>query len=170
MAIHGEHSIFRLTTSGLNTETLVSDKIEFDGSAVIPDAKSHITDIKPVYNAIKTENPNPGSQNSSSGQDTGNAPFSIEIRGFIDKSSGSALGISSIFRVWMKQDKVVKTDYPKGRFGFRSTQFPEFNATPGTTGGYRFSHIEFPYKTGTTGRINFILTLDFYGDMTLLGV
>ena len=170
MAINGEHSIFRLTSAGLNTETLVSDKIEFDGNAVVPDAKSSITDIKPIYNAVKTENPNPGSQDSSSGQDTGNAPFTIEITGFIDRSSGTALGISSIFRPWMRQAKVIKTHYPKGRFGFRSTQFPEFNVTPGATGGFKFSHIEFPYKCGTTGQFPFVLTLDFYGDMSLLGV
>ena len=168
MAINGEHCIFRLTTAG-QTETAVSDKIEFDGDAVVPDAKSSITDIHPIYNAVKTENPNPGSQNSSSGQDTGNAPFTIKITGFIDKSSGSALGISSIFRVWMKTAKVIKTHYPKGRFGFRSNEFPEFNVVPTTAGGYKFAHIELPYKCGIKAKVPFVLTLDFYGDMDLLG-
>jgi len=169
MAINGEHSIFRLSTSGISDETSTSDKIEFDGDAIIPDAKSHITGIHPIYRAVKTENPNPGSQDSSAGQDTGNAPFSLKLTGFIDKTSGSALAISSLFNVWQRQPKVIKTHYPKGRFGFRSDDVPYWNVTPGTTGGYRFVGIEYPYKPGITGQIPFILTLDFYGDMSLLG-
>lgn len=164
MAVNGGASIFRLSSAGNNTETLVSDKIEFGGDAMIPDAKWFLTSVRPVYTAINTDNPNPGSTKSPNSQDTGNAPFMLELKGYFDESSSTTLGISTFIVNWIQNRKVVKTHYPKGRFGFRSDDRPEFNVTPDSTGGYQFVSFDAvdPIEEPKT---RFTILLKFVGDM-----
>jgi hypothetical protein len=169
MAVNGDHSIFRMTTAGDNTETLIlTDKIEFDGDHVVPDARSHITSIKPRMGAINTDNPNPGSQDSPNSQDTGNAPTLIQIDGYFYEDSGTAQGIAK-FRDWMRNVKVVKTDYPKGRFGFRSDSRPEFNVTPTSTSGYQLMSFEIDDIVEWNKQF-FTVVLKHVGDASALGV
>lgn len=163
----GEHAIFRLTNGVSTTEAAVSDKVEFGDGAIVPDNKGRITSIRRVYQSIGTDNPNPGSQNSPNSQDTGNAPFVIEIRGHFDESQGATTSITNITN-WEENPKVVKTLYPKGRFGFRSNLRPEMNVTPVATGGYRLDYVEMTHPIETP-RTEFIIRLKFVGDMTIRG-
>lgn len=169
MAINGTASIFRLTSSSINTETLTSDKVEFDGDHLIPDAKSFMLGTRPVFKVIDTDNPNPGNQDPVHAQDTGNAPFIIEFSGYFDEKAGDALGITSI-RNWMRTFKVIKTDYPKGRFGFRNNIRPEFNVTPDATAGYKLIGFECDERYEFLGLVPFSFLLRFDGDFSRLGV
>jgi len=141
MAVNGKHCIFRLTDGTNTTETSVSDKIEFDNDNAVPDARAHIISIKPTMQAINTDNPNPGSQASPNSQDTGNAPIMLELKGYFDENAGVAAGIETV-KDWMNAAKVIKTLYPKGRFGFRSSDRAEWNIVPVATSGYQIVHFE----------------------------
>lgn len=169
MAINGTVSIYRLTTSGLNTETLVSDKVEFDGTHLIPDAKSFILGMHAPFNAIDTDNPRPGQQDPVKAQDTGNQPLVITISGYFDEKAGDALGIAS-FRNWMRTAKIIKTDYPFGRHGLRNNIRPEFNLTPDATAGYKIINFETDETYAFLGFVPFQCKLRFDGDFTRLGL
>jgi len=164
----GIHAIFRLTTGGNNTEALVSDKIEFNGDAVVPDSRAFLDSIRPVYQAVNTDTPNPGSQNSPNSQDTGNVPFILELKGHFDETGGTTLGINTLNN-WSENPKVIKTLYPKGRFGFRSDERDEYNVTPVASGGYQLTFIDM-IDVLEFSRIEFTLRLKFVGDMNIRGV
>lgn len=167
MAINGTHSIFRLTNNTLTTETQVSDKVEFDGDAAVPDGKSKIISIRPIMQMIDNDNPVPGSEDAPGSQDVGNAPAYIEIKGYFDETGGQALGPTT-FRNWMRNAKKVKTHYPYGRFGFRSNDRDEFDAVCDSTGGYQLVHFEMEDVVDVS-QPKFMARLKFVGDFTLLG-
>lgn len=163
----GQHAIFRLTNGVSTTEASVSDKIEFGTGALVPDSKGQITSIMPVYQAIGTDNPNPGSQDSPNSQDSGNAPFTIEIRGHFDESAGATSSITNITN-WTENPKVIKTLYPKGRFGWRSDERPEYDVVPVATGGYKLDFVQI-IDPVESPRIEFIIRLKFVGVMSIRG-
>ena len=70
MAINGEFSIFRFTNP-TDTETTISDKVEFNGDAVTPDGRSHIQHVIPIMSIPAQENETPDSNNPSSLDETG---------------------------------------------------------------------------------------------------
>lgn len=164
MTIEGTHSIFRVTTVGQTETTLTIDKIEFDDDNNTPDARSFIVSIKPIMQAINTDNPNPGSRNMPNSQDTGNAPIMLELKGYFDENAGVAGGIA-LFRSWMTGAKVIKTLYPKGRFGFRSDDRGEFDIAPSTTSGYQLVHFELE-DVVEYNIIPFVCRLKFVGDIS----
>lgn len=167
MAINGTHSIFRLTTIGISTETATSDKVEFDDDATVPDGRSHITSIRPVFQMIDNDNPVPGSTDSPGSQDVGNAPMFLELEGYFEESGGQSFAVTSLEN-WMTNAKKIKTDYPFGRFGFRSDERDEFNVTPDSTGGYQLVYFEMR-DIQDIPQPKFIIRLKFSGDFTLLG-
>ena len=169
MVTNGTHSIFRLTSAApLHIEDNVSDKVEFDGDAVVPDSKGRIISIKPIMRMIDNDNPVPGSQDAPGSQDVGNAPDFIEIRGYFDEATGKSLGPTSL-RNWMRNPKKIKTLYPHGRFGFRSNVRDEWNVTPDTTGGYQLIYFDLD-DTVELNQPKFLIRLKFVADKTLLGV
>lgn len=165
MAINGKHSIFRVSSSGQTETTVATDKIEFDDNNIVPDARSHIISIRPIHQVVNTDNPNPGSQNLPNSQDTGNAPIIVEIKGYFDENAGVAGAILKL-REWVTGKKVVKTTFPKGRFGFRSDDRTEWNAVPITTGGYHLVHFELE-DVVEFNIIPFVIRLKFVGSPTL---
>jgi hypothetical protein len=164
MAINGEISIFRLTTSG-QTETAVSDKVEFNGDAVIPDALSFIQDIRPIMSLIGQENETPGSNNPSNLDETGLAFTGLEINGYFRGNTATQpTGINSI-KNWLKQGNQKSSDFPEGRFGFRNDINDDFDLVPSSTSGYLLESFELIYKYPE--RIHyFVIKLRFQGDIT----
>lgn len=168
MAIDGNVSIFRLTSGG-QTETLVSDKVEFDNDNAVPDSSAHVISAKHSMGIIDTKNPNPGSQDAPSGPDSGNRNPTVELRGYFDEKSGDTLAITSLVN-WLRSAKVIKTLYPKGRFGYRNNVRDEFDVVPTTLGGYKITAFETDERYEYLGIVPFFIQLTFYGDHTLLGV
>jgi len=176
MAIDGNISIYRFTTDG-QTETAISDKVEFDtsatnGVAVTPDAKSHVELIKVIMEKIHTEQPIPGSNDPINIQDTGLGIVTVTLTGFFDEKSGTALAIDDI-ATWMVQAN-QNTALSKGRFGLRMDERPEFNATPDGTSpnarGYNLITFELgEIDTEFPQIIPFIIVLQYNGDITQLG-
>lgn len=164
MAINGDFSIFRLTTSG-QTETAVSDKVEFNGDAVIPDALSFIKEIVPIMSLIGQENETPDSNNPSNLDETGLAFAGLEIRGYFKGNEDTQpTGINSI-KNWLKQGDQKNDDFPEGRFGFRNAINGDFDLVPSSTSGYLLEHFDMTYSYPNRNH-NFIIKLRFQGDIT----
>jgi len=163
MPIFGTISIFRLTTTG-QTETAVSDKIEFNGDAVVPDAKSFIQNVRPIFSVVGQENETPDSNNPSLLDETGLAFMGLEITGYFKGNEATRpLAIRNI-RNWFKADK-TNSDFPFGRFGFRNDVDDEFDVTPSATWGYILEHFEIDLSYPTRDH-KFIIKLRFNGDIT----
>ena len=162
MAEKGNICIFR---DGV--ETSATEKVDFDGDAVVPDAKSHIETYNVTMTLVTQENPVPDTNNPSGLQDTGLAVCSYEITGFFDGTGGTALGIA-LFRDWLREDKTNAT-YPFGRFGIRNDQRAEYNVVSTSTKGLMLEHFETNEEYEYTGRTGFTVRLRFNGDITGLG-
>jgi len=165
MAVNGTFSIFRLTLTGAanDEETDVSDKVEFDGDALTPDAKSHIQHVKPILSLIGQENTNPDSDNGNSIDETGLAFVGLEITGFLDgNTSASPIAIRSI-RNWFKSKDQKIAAYPHGRFGWRNNKNNEFDLTPSSTSGYVIEHFECDEDYESGNRFPFVIKLRFQG-------
>ena len=173
MAVDGNISIYRLTTSGSSTETSVTDKVEFDTSATngvstTPGARSHVDTYNCILTMVTQENPVPDSNNPSGLQDTGLAVVSYELTGYFDNTGGNA-GAIAYFRNWQREDK-TNSDYPFGRFGIRNDVRIEFNVRPTTTNGLILEHFEINEEYEYQGRTTFTAKLRYNGDITRLGV
>jgi hypothetical protein len=162
MAVNGTHAIIRYTSGGQTETTILTDKIEFDDDNLVPDARSHIKSIRPIMSVINTDNANPGSLDSPNSQDTGRAPTFVEIKGYFDEKDGTAAGIESL-KDWMNEPNVIKTLYPKGRFGFRSNDRSEWNMVPTADGGYQITHFEIE-DIVEFNNPQFIIRLKYVGD------
>lgn len=162
MAINGEFSIVRFTNS-TDTETAISDKLEFNGDALTPDARSKIQHVIPIFSVPAQENETPDSNNPNSLDETGLAFFGIEITGyFIGNESLSPLAIR-LLRGWWKTDKKVPTDFEFGRFGFRNNKNNEFDLVPSASSGYVLEHFEVDLDYTTGNRFPFVIKLRFNG-------
>lgn len=164
MAINGTISIYRLTSTG-QTETLISDKVEFNGDAVTPDARSFIQIIKPIMSIVGQENDTPDSNNPSLLDETGLQFVGLEITGYFKgNESARPIAIRSI-RNWMKQTDKTNADFPFGRFGFRDDSGNEFDLVPSSSSGYIMDHFDYDdHKTNKD--IKFFIKLRFQGDIT----
>ena len=176
MAVDGNISIYRFTTDG-QTETGISDKVEFDtsasnGAATTPDDRSHVTSVKTVMEKIHTEQPIPGSNDPINIQDTGLGIVTVTLVGFFDESAGTAAGIDDI-ATWMVEAN-QSTALSKGRFGLRMDERPEFNVLPDGTApnarGYNLITFEIgEIDTEFPAFIPFTIVLQYNGDIAQLG-
>jgi len=170
MAIDGNICIFKLYHgSGITNETSTIEpyKVEFDGDAAVPDAKSHVSNYKVVMSLVTQENPNPDSNNPNSLQDTGLAIVQYDIMGFFNAKDGVPKAIADIV-TWMSSDKTDET-YKFGRFGIRNDQRPEYDVVPTATKGLILEHFETDYDFEYSGNIPFTLRLRYNGDISGLG-
>ena len=163
MAINGTFSIYRLTAAG-NTETGISDKVEFNGDAAVPDAKSFMKIPKPTMSIVGQENDTPDSNDPSLLDETGLAFTGLEITGYFKGNEALRPLAVRVFRNWMKADK-KNADFPFGRFGFRNNMDNEFDLAPSSTSGYVMEHFDYApdYKNGD---FPFLIKLRFQGDIT----
>ena len=143
------------------------DRVEFDGTAAEPDARSHISNYKVVMSLVTQENPNPNTNNPNSLQDTGLAIVEYELIGYFDEKSGTAGGIAQ-FRNWLRSAKTT-TSLPFGQFGIRNDVKPEFNLTPSSARGLILEHFECNEDYEYIGRVPFIIKLRYNGDISALG-
>lgn len=164
MAINGTISIFRLTSSG-DTETSVSDKVEFNGDATTPDAKSFIQTVKPIMSIIGQENETPDSNNPSHLDETGLAFVGLEITGFFKANESTRPFAPRVFRNWLKQGDQKNTDFANGRFGFRNNIDNEFDLVPSSDSGYLLEHFDYLCDY-TNGDYPFFIKLRFQNEIT----
>ncbi len=146
-------------TAGDGKESL-SERIEFNEGAV-PDKTGAIVETAIEMEVGFSDNPKAsGALNEL--QDTGLARIPITVTGRIKAPASS--DIPGIFKRWLIEDK-TNTAFPKGRFGLRLNDFPAFNLTPDGAKGYMLIKIEFSREAEYEGRLIFIATLRFNGDV-----
>ena len=164
MVLNGVMSIFRFTNPA-DTETAISDKIEFNGNAAVPDAKSFIKTIKPIMSIIGQENETPDSNNPSNIDETGLALVGLEINGYFKANEATRpLAIRNI-RNWFKQGNQKTADFPHGRFGIRNDIDDEFDLAPSATSGYIIEHFECVYDYSNRD-YPFLLKLRFQNEIS----
>ena len=160
MAINGQSCIWRDTT-----ETLSTDKIEFNGGAVVNE-QGNIIQTKFTISSSVAVNELPGAVDKL--QDTGVQGITIFVTGSIQDPQVDGLDTAQKFKQWMLEDKTT-TALPKGRFGLRLNDFTALNLTPSNANnnerGYILSNVEFIRDGDTKGKLQFVATLRFNGSI-----
>lgn len=156
MAINGQSCIWRDTT-----ETLSTDKIEFNGGAVVNE-QGNIIQTKFTISSSVAVNELPGAVDKL--QDTGVQGITIYVTGSIQDPQVDGLDTAQKFKQWMLEDK-TSTALPKGRFGLRLNDFTALNLTPTVDRGYILSNVEFIRDGDTKGKLQFVATLRFNGSI-----
>jgi hypothetical protein len=160
MAINGQSCIWRDTT-----ETLSTDKIEFNGGAVVNE-QGNIIQTKFIISSSVAVNELPGAVDKL--QDTGVQGITIYVTGSIQDPQVDGLDTAQKFKQWMLEDK-TSTALPKGRFGLRLNDFTALNLTPSNASnnerGYILSNVEFIRDGDTKGKLQFVATLRFNGSI-----
>ena len=70
---------------------------------------------------------------------------------------------------WLQEDKTIQTSFPKGRFGLRMDDMPQFNVEPSTTFGYVLAQARIIRDGEYKDKAGVIITLRFSGDPDGLG-
>lgn len=153
-----DSAIWRSTSgSGLESN---GEVIEFNSGAV-PDSTGAIVESNIKMEVGFADNPKAsGAVNEI--QDTGLARIPLIITGRIKAPRTS--DIPGILKKWLIEDK-TNGSFAKGRFGLRLGDFPAFNMRPTLGRGYMLVNIEFAREGEFSGRLIFIATLRFNGDV-----
>ena len=92
----------------------------------------------------------------------------VQITGQL-RETASLVGDLANLVTWLQEDKTEQTLFPKGIFGLRMNDMPQFNLTPSPTFGYVLAQTriirdgEYKQKAGA------VITLRFSGDPQGLG-
>ena len=134
MTTHGELAIFRMSLP-TDTESSLTDKIEFDTDAIVPDSRSKTVSIGGDDNRTDTKNPAPF-LNMARVPDTGFDGNMYTLNLYFDERAGLAEGIKRIVQ-WQSRDNALPTIFKNGRFGIRNNYRPEHDLVPDNTAGYK---------------------------------
>lgn len=93
----------------------------------------------------------------------------VQITGQIRQSSSTSLDLTHL-TTWLKEDKTIQVGFPKGRFGLRMDDMPQFNVEPTTTYGYVLAQSRIIRDGEYKEKAGVIITLRFSGDPVGLGV
>ena len=166
----GENTaIWRATTAEGATEAgaLAENKILFNSSPVITTG-SYVWNTEINYRNATPENPRVGGQINEV-QDMGLQGIDVQITGQIRQSSSTSLDLTHL-TTWLKEDKTIQVGFPKGRFGLRMDDMPQFNVEPTTTFGYVLAQARIIRDGEYKEKAGVIITLRFSGDPAGLGV
>lgn len=166
MTASGNTILYRYSLAGDDYRAVgFTDKIEMD-LGVIPDATGHIKQSTWTGEVSLQENPQPTQNKPHDVQDLGISSFTVELVGFIDSPPTSL--VATTLRTWFQEPK-QNSNYPLGRFGIRTNDFPAFDSEPTTTYGYNLGHLQF-VRPGDFPKIDLIISFKFNGAISGLGV
>ena len=167
MAVNGDVSFYRLAAAN-DTESSVSDKVEFEGTASLPDNRSGIVSFDPVLGRHKPENPLPHA-NKADKPDTGFAGDTYTFELVFDEETGRAGAIAK-FRDWLAGDQTVDGIFDEGSIGVRNNYRPEYNLHPNNNAGYKVVSFSIHQNLALQNFVYGTLILEFSGDPARLGV
>lgn len=165
----GENTaIWRATTAQGATEAaaLAVNKILFNSTPVIATG-SYVFNTEVNYRNATPENPRVAGQINEV-QDMGLQGIDVQITGQIRQTSSITQDLKNLV-TWLQEDKTIQDGFPKGRFGLRMDDMPQFNVQPDLTFGYVLAQTrvirdgEYKEKSGV------VITLRFSGDPQGLG-
>jgi len=157
----GDCAIYTVTSAG-QTEANDANRIEIEGNASVPDAKTRITYMKPRLGKRRTDQGNSFSNNVNN-PDTGPLPPQVEIGLIFDERTGTSLAKTKL------RDKffdLPNDAFPKGRIGWRNDKDPTMNLVPssGIDGaGYKIISFEYDNQERFGGYIPGVLVLELGG-------
>lgn len=168
-SLAGENTaIWRATTAQGGTESLALDanKIIFNSTPVIATG-SYVFNTEVNYRNATPENPRVAGQINEV-QDMGLQGIDIQVTGQIRQTSSTTKDLSNLV-TWLQEDKTVQASFPKGRFGLRMDDMPQFNVTPALTYGYVLAQTRIIRDGEYKEKAGIIITLRFSGTPTGLG-
>ena len=169
MVTHGLITIFRMTNAGDTEESILTDKIEFDGDAQVPDNKSGVMSYSISPTRRDPDNPLPHS-NETDRQDAGFGGNTYTLDAlYIEDVNSRALGIAKL-RDWIREDQTIDGIFDKGRFGIRNDVRPEYNLTPNNDSGYKIIASPLRHDLHITTFVSQIITLQHSGEPSRFGL
>ena len=171
-SLAGENtSIWRATLAQGATEALALDenKIEFNSSPVVATG-SYVFNTEVNYRNATPENPRVGGQINEV-QDMGLQGIDIQITGQLRNITNSNDDTNALTKLvtWLQENKTEQTTYPKGIFGLRMDDMPQFNVTPAFNFGYVLAQTRIIREGEYKEKAGVVITLRFSGDPTGLG-
>lgn len=140
MVTHGKFSIYRMTEIADTEDTILTDKIEFDGDAMVPDGRTGIVSFRPIISRTQTQNPAPFLEIARK-PDTGFEGVRYAITVLFDESAGRAGAIAKLSE-WLQSPNSIRGKFKEGRFGIRNDYRPEFNLLPDNNQGYKIVNFD----------------------------
>ena len=87
----------------------------------------------------------------------------VQVTGQIRQSSSVLADLQNLTD-WLIDDKTVQETFPKGRFGLRMDDMPQFNVTPALTFGYVLAQTRIIRDGEYKEKAGVVITLRFSGD------
>ena len=149
------------------SEDNISDKIEFNGDAEIPDSRSGTlsTEINVRRRRPKLDN---AFEENVIKQDGGFEGSTYTINAIFDESTGTALALARL-RNWLGRSNVVRGHFKHGRIGIRNNYRPEFNLIPNNDAGFKLQDVRLKLPSNEA-RVDATIVLEFSGTPTRFGV
>jgi len=155
-------------TIGNATEggALAENIITFNSEPVITTG-SFVFNTEVNYRNATPENPRVAGQINEV-QDMGLQGIDIQITGQLRQTSSISGDLAHLV-TWLQEDKTIQSDFPKGRFGLRMDDMPQFNITPALTFGYVLAQARIIRDGEYRQKAGVVITLRFSGDPVGLG-
>ena len=166
----GENTaIWRATASegGAEAAALDVNKILFNSSPIIGTG-SFVFNTEVNYRNATPENPRVAGQINEV-QDMGLQGVDVQVTGQIRQTSSITADLKHLV-TWLQEDKTLQDGFPKGRFGLRMNDMPQFNITPTTTFGYVLAQARIIRDGEYKEKAGVVITLRFSGDPAGIGV
>jgi len=162
-------ALWRATTAQGATEAaaLAANIITFNSTPVLATG-SYIFNTEVNYRNATPENPRVAGQINEV-QDMGLQGIDIQVTGQLRQTS-SITGDLKHLVTWLQENKTNQTSFPKGIFGLRMDDMPQFNITPTTTYGYVLAQARIIRNGEYKEKAGVVITLRFSGDPAGLGV
>lgn len=140
--------------------------ITFNSEPVITTG-SFVFNTEVNYRNSTPENPRVAGQINEV-QDMGLQGIDIQITGQLRQTSSTTGDLAHLV-TWLQEDKTLQSDFPKGRFGLRMDDMPQFNITPALNFGYILAQARIIRDGEYKQKAGVVITLRFSGDPTGLG-
>jgi len=156
------------TTTGNATEggALPENIITFNSEPVVTTG-SFVFNTEVNYRNATPENPRVAGQINEV-QDMGLQGIDVQITGQLRQTSDTDGDLAHLV-TWLQEDKTLQDDFPKGRFGLRMNDMPQFNITPALTFGYVLAQARIIRDGEYKQKAGVVITLRFSGDPVGLG-
>ena len=165
----GENTaIWRATIAQGSTEVaaLPENIILFNSQPVIATG-SYVFNTEVNYRNATPENPRVAGQINEV-QDMGLQGIDVQITGQLRQTSSTSGDLANLV-TWLQEDKTEQTTFPKGIFGLRMDDMPQFNVQPTSTYGYVLAQTRVIREGEYKEKAGAVITLRFSGDPQGLG-
>lgn len=161
-------AIWRATTAqGANEGDALSVNIITFNSEPVITTGSFVFNTEVNYRNSTPENPRVAGQINEV-QDMGLQGIDVQITGQLRQTSDTDGDLAHLV-TWLQEDKTLQDSFPKGRFGLRMDDMPQFNITPDTNFGYVLAQARIIRDGEYKQKAGVVITLRFSGDPVGLG-